>query len=169
MGIYGLPESGIQPFISDRLFRKVSKSDHVYNPDPLDRFSITVHVTEKVAEALEGVELFPQVEAIYAVGYDKLQTVCRLWSKAWRMSKTLAEMHQEVAGGVAAGSVRTIEVPVSGIGLQDLVEICHHLEIEPEAWMQGLLGNMARRYERMREGQEMALRAEEKRRKRGAP
>jgi len=54
-------------------------------------------------------------------------------------------------------------VPLSGMGIDDLLRICRHLEIEPEAWLQGVLGNLARRIERMQNSYEVAVRNEPKR------
>lgn len=145
-------------------FTRVSHRLPAFKPSEEDRCYVPVKLPVDVFRELEGNQVFPLVQEFVTYEDGKLEKLCRRWENKWHVSKTLRDMHGEIARAVEAGPFVVYQVPLTGYGLQDLAEICHRLGIETEAWLQGVLGNLARRFTRLHEQYAQAKRSNQKRR-----
>lgn len=163
-GIHGVnDDDGRELGFPASMFIKVGGKPAALMPSEGDRFHVPVRFPQAMETPLESIPLSPLVEEFFRVEPDKLEVMCRRWKSHWRVSQPLEEMHREIAAAVESGPYVTIDIPLTGLGLQDLAEICGTLGIETEAWLQGVVGNLARRFERMRGAYESKVRNEPKR------
>jgi hypothetical protein len=166
VGIYGCPLKGdVEPAFDANRFRSVSKSSHFMSAvGKADIIQVPVRVTPAIVDHLKGVPLFPQVEGFSSIADEgKLEVVCRRWISSHRLSKSMSEMHALVLEGIKEGPEAVMLVPISGLGMTDLLQVCARLGIHQEAWLQGVLGNLARRSQKMRDIYDSRLRNQRKR------
>lgn len=158
VGIYGSPLDGAEPAFDVDYFKPVSNSAHAVALPMTDQVDMSVRVTKKIADSLAGAPLGPMVGSYFELTEGNLESVCRRWVNKWRQSMSIGDMHQAIEKEIQASEAHVVPVPLSGFAVADLLVICKKLEIEPEAWLQGILGNLARRLNVMRERYAQAVR-----------
>ena len=129
-----------------------------------DIVEIPVRVPPWVGEALQNIVISPQIEDSFLTGIEH-DMVCRQWehvNRSRRMSLSFGDMHRIIAGEVEGGGAVTLQIPISGHGVAELLQICGRLGIHQEAWLQGVLGNMAKAAIRQWETHEFNLRCRDR-------
>jgi|GEM_PF-5259247 len=148
-GIFGYPGEhfGEEPFYA-AVFKLISKAEGAAPVTIPECISVPVILPAAVVDALKGLPLYPRVESLFMLNKsDWLPSVCRRWEAAVAttgMRLSHSDAHAEVCSSLAAGSTsRVLSVPLSPIGQEHLREITGSLGISPEAWLQGVLSNLA--------------------------
>lgn len=165
VGCYGVSsDSNREPGFPTSLLRKVTESRGVIPVMPDDLFQVPVEVSPRIVRQLGSFALFPQVEEIHRWETDEqLVVVCRRWENRWRQSRTIRDASALVREEIETAGSETQVVTMSGLGWHNLDRVCKRLEITPEAWLQGVLFNLAVRCQKMRDEHECCLRNDHKR------
>ena len=162
-GIFGYPGEGrdYEPSFRASRFKRVSQENPCM-PVELDEIvSISVPVSSPIASLLHAFPLFPQVEHFNAwVSEANFQAACRRWTSKYHLRKPISAMHEAIVAEITASGPHTVIVPLSGLGVSNLLRVVDHLGIPMEAWLQGVLGNLAARCENARKVSAMAARKE---------
>ena len=162
-GIFGCPGEGcdFEPTFHPWRFQRVSKENPCMPVELDELVSISVPVSSPIASLLHAFPLFPQVEHFNAwVSEANFQAACRRWTGTWHQSKSISAMHEAIVAEITASGPHTVIVPLSGLGVFNLLRVVDHLGISMEAWLQGVLGNLAARCENARKVSAMAARKE---------
>ena len=169
-GIFGYPEEGrdYEPSFRASRFKRVSKENPCM-PVELDEIvKVPVPVSSSIVSRLHAFPLFPQVEHFNAWESEaNFQAACRRWTGTWHQSKSISAMHEAIVAEITASGPHTVIVPLSGLGVSNLLRVVDHLGVPMEAWLQGVLGNLAARCETSRKFSAMAARKEARQRRRG--
>lgn len=170
-GIFGYPGEhfGEEPFYA-AVFKRISKApetaSEITRPECV---SIPVLLPATVADTLRDLPLYPRVESLFMVNKpDWLTAICRRWENTVSvagMGASHSDTQAELCSALAAGSVpRVVAVPLSPVGQDLLREITGRLGITAEAWLQGVLGNLARSTVKYRDSYLQRERIEDRRR-----
>ena len=169
-GIFGYPEEGrdYEPSFRASRFKRVSQENPCMSVELDDLIKIPVPVSSPIASQLHAFPLFPQVEQFHAWESEaNFQTACRRWTSKSNLSKSISAMHEAIVAEITASGPHTVIVPLSGLGVSNLLRVVDHLGIPMEAWLQGVLGNLAARCENKRKISAMAARKEARQRRWG--
>jgi hypothetical protein len=156
VGIYGHQNKYFDeaPFNASD-FKSVWSSREAPLPPVNALIEIPVKVTKAIAAEIQSAALYPNVENLFASpGEDWLERVCHRWSNRISnlgMHASLAQYHALFARDLELEDGESITVPLSPLAYQNALEICEHLGINLETWLQSILVHFATKREKRRE------------------